>query len=108
MDIAIKCDGEEVTVTRLNKAFGFNTLSDIVDEAGREELSYPPDVHEVGESLTIKCYTLEDAQKLFKRIKQEVPNNTSMVEEKTDEKQEEEKPKVEVEDEDGPKESLPS
>lgn len=74
MDIAIKCDGVQIDITRLNKSFGFNTLSDLVDQAASEELSYLPDVYEDGESLTIKCYTLEDAQRLFKRIKQEVPN----------------------------------
>jgi len=105
MDIAIKCDGVDIDITRLNKSFGFNTLSDLVDQAASEELSYMPDIHENGESLTIKCYTLEDAQRLFERIKKEVPNHTSTIEEKTDEKVE--APPTLPEEEEEPKEKLP-
>jgi len=104
-DIAITCDGEEVNITRLDKAFGFNTLTDLVEHASGEELSYTPELYENGERLTIKCFTLEDAQRLTKRIQSEVPNHIiGSAVEKTEIKKEDANP---PDDDEGPKEELP-
>lgn len=96
---------DEVVITRLDKSLiGFNTLSDIVDFVCKNELSYEPDIYEKGESLTIKCYTLEDASQLFKRIKTECRQYIPQEEER----KETTKIPEEVLDDEGPKEELPT
>lgn len=96
---------DEVVVTRLDKSqISFITLSDLIDVAIKDCLTYEPDIYENGESLTIKCYTLEDALQLFKRIKQECRQYISNEEEQVETKLPE---TVQDLDDEGPKEELP-
>lgn len=103
--IELSVEQDTLTLTRLDKKeISWSTFSDLAEQAFKECLTYVPDVDEMGESITIKCYTQEDALILCKRIMTDNSKYISVKEEAVEDKKEIKK----IESDEEKKEELPA